>query len=309
MTTELAFAFACPRCRSPLSGVGADSFVCSKDGLRFDRTEGIWRFLLPQRRELLAPFMRDYESIRRAEGRGSDDPAYYQALPFEDLTGRFHNDWQIRETSFRAFLRHVVEPIEARQRGPLRVLDLGAGSGWLSYRLAQRGHPVAAVDLMDNEFDGLGAHRLYDTRFLPVQAEYDRLPLQDGQAALAIFNAALHYSTDYETTIREALRVLQSDGSLVILDTPIYRDPSSGEAMVREREADFRRRFGFPSDALASENYLTYDRLALLGKRLGLRWRTVVPWYGLRWAIRPWMARLRGRREPARFLLIEGRRG
>ena len=45
------------------------------------------------------------------------------------------------------------------------------------------------------------------------------------------------------------------------------------------------------SDALSSENYLTYDRLEVLGKRLGLRWRTVEPWYGLRWAIRPWIAR------------------
>ena len=84
--------------------------------------------------------MRDYESIRRAEGRGSDDPAYYRALPFEDLTDRFRSDWQIRATSFRALVRHVLEPAEARQRGPLRVLDLGAGSGWLSNRLAQRGH-------------------------------------------------------------------------------------------------------------------------------------------------------------------------
>lgn len=285
-----------------------EAFVCPAEGLRFDRTAGIWRFLLPKRREVLAPFMRDYESIRRAEGRGSDDPAYYRALPFEDLTDRFRSDWQIRATSFCALVRHVLEPAEARQRGPLRVLDLGAGSGWLSNRLAQRGHAVASVDLMDNDLDGLGAHRHYDVPFLPIQAEYDRLPLLDGQAAMVIFNAAFHYSTDYETTIGEAFRVLQSDGSLIILDTPIYKDPSSGEAMVREREAGFRRRFGCPSDALASENYLTDDRLAVLGRRIGLRWRTVEPWYGLRWAIRPWMARLRGRREPARFLLIEGRR-
>ncbi len=307
MTIPPAFKFACPSCGSPLSGTGEEVFICPAEGLRFERTGGILRFLPPKRREVLAPFMRDYETIRRAEGRGSDDSAYYRALPFEDRTDRFRGDWQIRATSFRALVRHVVERAEARQNGPLRILDLGAGNGWLSYRLAQRGHAVASVDLMDNEFDGLGAHRHYDTRFLPVQAEFDHLPLLDGQVALAIFNAAFHYSTDYEATIRETIRVLQSDGSLIILDTPIYHDPSSGEVMVREREADFRRRFGFPSDALASENYLTFERLAVLGREIGLRWRTVEPWYGMRWAIRPWMARLRSRREPARFLLIEGR--
>jgi hypothetical protein len=34
----------------------------------------------------------------------------------------------------------------------------------------------------------------------------------------------------------------------------------------------------------------------------------VRPDYGLRWAIRPWMARLRRRREPASFRVIVGTR-
>ena len=36
-------------------------------------------------------FLEDYSRIRQAEGRGSDDPAYYLALPYRDLSGRL--DW------------------------------------------------------------------------------------------------------------------------------------------------------------------------------------------------------------------------
>ncbi len=308
MDEEPRFTFACPRCCSPLLDEDETTYRCPGERLRFVRTGGIWRFLLPERRQALGTFMREYETVRQAEGRGSDDPAYFRALPFEDLTGRYAHDWRIRAVSFQALLKRAVEPLEKASRQPLRVLDLGAGNGWLSYRLALRGHAVAAVDLMDNDFDGLGAHRHYDVAFLPVQAEFDRLPFLENQADLAVFNASFHYATDYERALREALRVLLPHGCLVILDTPVYHNAASGQAMVHEREEAFRQRFGFPSNALPSENFLTYDRLAELGARLHLRWETHEPWYGLRWALRPWIARLLGRREPARFLLIIGRR-
>lgn len=270
--------------------------------------DGVWRFLPPEREAFFRAFLRDYETIRRAEGRGADDPAYYRALPFEDRTGRFRADWRIRAKSFRAFVHRVLEPL-ARQRGrPLRVLDLGAGNGWLSYRLARQGHVAVAVDLITNAWDGLGAHVHYDVAVLPVQAEFDRLPFTGEQFDVAVFNASFHYSTDYVVTLAEVLRVLRPDGRVVVMDSPVYRATASGVRMVREREAEFIRKYGFPSNALPSEHYLTYDRLQGLAEALGLRWRLIRPFYGWRWALRPWQARLLRRREPARFLVIVGRR-
>lgn len=268
--------------------------------------DGIWRFLPPERAAFFRAFLRDYETLRRAEGRGADDPAYYRALPFEDRSGRFRADWRIRAKSFQTFVRRVLDPLARRRGRPLRVLDLGAGNGWLSYRLACRGHVAVAVDLITNTWDGLGAHVHYDVAFLPVQAEFDRLPFADGQFDVALFNASLHYSTDYVVTLAEALRVLRSDGRVIVMDSPVYRDAASGRQMVQERKAEFVRRYGFPSDALPSEHYLTYDRLQGLAEALDLRWTFIRPFYGWRWALRPWQARLLGRREPARFLVIVG---
>jgi len=302
----LSAHFACPGCRSPLARTSPTSVRCPQDGMEFQRVDGIWGLLAPERKPHFDRFIREYEAIRRAEGRGSQTDNYYRALPFEDRSGRFAGDWRIRAISFRAFLREVLEPFEGRRNAPLKVLDLGAGNGWLSYRLAQRGHAVAAVDLGVNREDGLGAHVHYDAGFLPVQAEYDRVPFVDGLFDLAIFNASFHYSPDYRTTLAEAARVLAPEGQLVILDTPVYHDPRSGLEMIRERQARFLRAYGFPSDALPSENYLTYGRLEELGSGLGIRWRLSRPFYGARWAIRPWLARLRRRREPAAFLVIVG---
>ena len=302
------FLFACPICRTPLTPLDEVGQRCPVDETIYECRDGIWRFLTPDRQAYFDRFMREYQIVRQAERRGSTDDGYYRALPFADLSGRFTADWQIRARSFSAFQRDVVQPLENHLQRPLRVIDLGAGNGWLSYRLAQRGHAVAAIDLLTNATDGLGAHVHYDAAFTPIQAEFDRLPFVGDQIDLVIFNASLHYSTHYETTFSEALRVLRSDGLLVILDSPLYRSADSGAQMVREREAAFTRTYGFPSNTLPSENYLTEQRLHELSEMLHLRWTIIQPFYGWRWALRPLKARLRRRREPARFAVIVGRR-
>lgn len=265
--------------------------------------------LMPERTSVFTQFTQDYERIRRAEGRGSDNPGYYRSLPYRDTSGRMKSDWRIRAASFDAFLKHVVLPMEQSLQKPLRVLDLGAGNGWLSNHLARRGHIVAAVDLMTNDFDGLGCYRFYDTVFTPVQAEFDHLPFPDLVADLAIFNASLHYSVSYVDALNESLRVLDPAGKIILIDSPIYKDSTSGAQMVRERNNQFRKKFGFPSDALPSENYITYERINELAAGLNLRCKIIKPYYGIHWLLRPLKALLLGLREPAKFHIIVYHRG
>jgi hypothetical protein len=111
---------------------------------------------------------------------------------------------------------------------------------------------------------------------------------------------------NYKTTLNESLRALKNSGLLVILDSPVYHDPKSGQEMVREREAQFTKQYGFASDNLQSENYLTYARLDDLARELGLTWKLITPFYNLRWMLRPLLAKLLHRREPAKFHVIVG---
>ena len=192
--------------------------------------------------------MADYTAIRAAEGRGGGDAAWFRSLPFVATDDAYAAEWAIRAASFRTLLERVLVPFESRTGRTLNTLDLGAGVGWLSNRLAERGHAVAAVDLSDDARDGLGAWRHYPTRWSPVQAEFDALPFRDATCDLVIFNASLHYSTDIARTLREALRVMKPTGRLVIVDTPVYRDVSSGAQMLAERADAFEQRYGRRSD-------------------------------------------------------------
>ncbi len=260
------------------------------------------------RQDVFRAFVEQYETVRTAEGRRLQNPEHLKALPFRDLSRRRPYEWGIRARSFESLLRRVVIPLERASGHALRALDLGSGLGWLAYRLALRGHEVAGVDLLTNDFDGLGVHRQYDRAFVAIQAEFDRLPFPDACLDLVIYNASFHYAQDYPAALREAFRVLTPAGRVVIMDTPIYRDPSSGAAMVREREDAFEAQFGFRGNALASEGFLTYDRLTLLAGELAIRWQFIEPWYGVRWLFKPWFARIRRLREPARFKLVVGHR-
>jgi SAM-dependent methyltransferase len=171
---------------------------------------------------------------------------------------------------------------------------------------------VVAIDLQDDPLDGLGALRNYSRgtthHALAVLAAFDRLPLPPDVADLVIFNASLHYSTDYAVTITESLRVLRAQGTLVILDSPMYVDPTSGKRMVEERRARFLAQYGFASDALHSEHFLTPARLDALASELHLSWRIYRPVLDWRSELGRKLGGLRARREPAHFPVIVGTR-
>jgi ubiquinone/menaquinone biosynthesis C-methylase UbiE len=269
---------------------------------------GILRALTPESKTRFERFVHDYEVVREKEGWGSQTPEYYLALPFKDLTNRHNWIWRIRARTLVYLQNHLLPKIESTHSSGCRILDIGAGNGWLSYRLAKQGFDPIAVDLLDNDVDGLGAARHYlahlPRSFPRFQADMDHLPFDSGQFDVAIFNASFHYSSDYERTLREVLRCVRRPGMVVVADSPFYWREESGKQMLEERQAMFERQFGVRSDSSHSREYLTQRILNELAERLAIQWNVCKPWYGLRWALRPLRARLLRRREPSKFYLF-----
>jgi SAM-dependent methyltransferase len=252
-------------------------------------------------------FLEEYRQIRYAEGRGSDNPEYYRALPYADLSGANSAAWAMRGRTYKYFEEKILPPHETRAGRPLNILDLGAGNGWMSYRLSLRGHRPCALDIFNDARDGLLAAKNYPQPFPLIEAEFDHLPFPASSFDLAIYNSSLHYSVDYFSTLREAKRCLRRDGRIVVLDSPIYRRREHGQRMVEERHASFLSRYGFRSDAIPSIEFLDQPALSALAKELNIHWTIHRPWYGWRWHLRPWQARIHRRRPPSRFWILIGR--
>ena len=254
-------------------------------------------------------FLDDYLKIRHAEGRGSPDSDYYLALPYRDISGRLQDQWTIRGASFRYLENRILPPIEKTAARPLCIADLGAGNCWLSYRLALRGHHPVAIDILSDPLDGLAAGRHYQDRapFPRINAEFDDLPLASHSLDLAIYNASIHYSTDYRRTLAEIRRCLRPQGRFVIVDSPVYRRHQYGEMMVRERHRQFQSTYGFASDSLPSIEFFDLEMLDALARDLGIAWTIHRPWYGWQWAMRPWKALWNGKRPPSNFWILTGK--
>jgi SAM-dependent methyltransferase len=310
--TVAGLVLGCPHCGAGVDRVASSTelaFACGACEFSIPLQNGIWRALPPERAKHFSSFIRDYERIRAAEGRGSQEAHYYLGLPYKDRSGHNTAQWKIRARTF-AYLTKYILPRNIGAGG--RILDIGAGNGWLSYRLALLGLRPAAVDLLSNDHDGLGAARHYVCRlpesFPRFQAESAALPFASGQFEAVIFNASFHYAENYRDTMAEALRCLKQSGVIIIADTPWYSVELAGERMVAERREAFLRQYGTPSDSIHSQEYLTDARLRELEQDLDIRWEQHAPFYGIRWSLRPVIARLRQRREPASFRIYVARR-
>jgi SAM-dependent methyltransferase len=152
-----------------------------------------------------------------------------------------------------------------------------------------------AVDILTDSRDGLGAAQHYSDalgRSFPViDAEFDRLPFPNARFDAVIYNASLHYSSDYSRTLSEARRCVRPGGRIIVLDSPVYKARVHGEMMRRERR----------------HQYLDVATIDELARSLGIAWRIHKPWYGVAWHMRPLKARMKGSRPPSQFWILEGR--
>jgi ubiquinone/menaquinone biosynthesis C-methylase UbiE/uncharacterized protein YbaR (Trm112 family) len=104
------------------------------------------------------------------------------------------------------------------------ILDVGAGQGWASRYFAAKGCQVVAMDIVADEWYGLG--RAWDIMehanvyFEPLIADGERLPFPANQFDIVFFCGALHHFVNFEVVLQQMLRVLKPGGRLIAAGEP-----------------------------------------------------------------------------------------
>jgi ubiquinone/menaquinone biosynthesis C-methylase UbiE/DNA-binding transcriptional ArsR family regulator len=113
-----------------------------------------------------------------------------------------------------------------------RCVDLGIGDGLLTLLLAEHAEVVCAVDRDQEMLDQLlmRAHRKGLANIETVNAEIEELPLADGAYDLVVSSQVLHHAQEPLRALKEARRVLEPGGRVLVLDLLAHN-----HSWVRER--------------------------------------------------------------------------
>ena len=131
-------------------------------------------------------------------------------------SGEFYN----RQTQDSDHMEKILRFVKIR--GKMRVLDLGCGSGYLSFPMAKN-NPDSEVIGLDIVSDTLEANRskANEERIKNLSfVRYDGIdfPFEDQSFDLVVTRYALHHFPDIENSIGEMSRVLREGGTLFISD-------------------------------------------------------------------------------------------
>ncbi len=247
--------WACPVCFSRLTGFG-EGLRCVDNHHTFRRSSGLPVFLAPEDEGLI----QGAHSYAAAWKRDRWAPRAGQLLQLPYVRER---DWKQKARSFEALLK-ILGPAQGRTVG-----DMGAGTGWLSYRLAETGFRCYATDISSDPQIGLGAAIAYDSTahgFERAIASLMRWPFLERSIDVAICNASLHYAADTRPVIEEATRVLRPGGEFIVLNSPVHRDRASAGRAAADFQARLRKLGGSGSLVDAHRHFVAPELEAALAR-------------------------------------------
>jgi ubiquinone/menaquinone biosynthesis C-methylase UbiE len=190
-----------------------------------------------------------YLATRTKESRIYSDEVV-SALPRMPAGHPLHGEWRIRDSSSRRLLDYL-----AGMPGPLALLDVGCGNGWMAARLARLpGCEVCALDLNRPELEQ-GARVWGDLPGLTfVYGNLLEEILPEKRFDIVTLAGSIQYFPDVHLLMDRLFTLLKASGEVHIIDSPFYNEKSAEAA--RERTRRHYRNLGHPEMAAHYHHHL-----------------------------------------------------
>jgi SAM-dependent methyltransferase/uncharacterized protein YbaR (Trm112 family) len=220
MRKELLEILRCPSCKSTdlrLETATEDDIEITEGAIVCSQCSHVWSVSGG-----IVDMMDGLPEVTRREVEGRvrfvKDTTRTMSMTDEWLLGLPETALHMPSEKGRDYVNNLLELSDLAGFGPkARVLDIGAGNCWGSWRIAARGASVVAVDVSRVKYDGLesgavqiGGHGHYFERVL---GDMENLPFDDESVDGCLFFATLHHSHNLNLAFSEAARVLRPGGA------------------------------------------------------------------------------------------------
>ncbi len=141
----------------------------------------------------------------------------YSEVNKEELAGVQRKNW----TSF--LNSQIIKQFPGRQLNTLRILDVGAGPGFISIILAEAGYQVTAIDFSEEMIKEAKKNAgVLSSKVTYVQGDAMELPF-DNDSFDVVFSRNLTWNIPFpEKAYREWVRVLKKNGLMLVFDANWY---------------------------------------------------------------------------------------
>lgn len=126
--------------------------------------------------------------------------------------------WDEMQQSFFSVAVRERAFAEVEVQSEMTAADIGAGTGFVTEGLLERGVKVIAVDQSEEMLDALRAKFPSADQVECRVGEAEALPIGTGSVDLVFANMYLHHVEDPPVAIAEMVRVIRPGGKLVITD-------------------------------------------------------------------------------------------
>lgn len=191
--------------------------------------------LIPETDSVLQRDLLQLQQVREARTKRAQDYFQQVAKSWETIRSMHVPQQQLEDA--------LLEVVGSEPVGDL--LDIGTGTGRMLEIFADRVTRGVGVDLSSGMLAVARTNidRNGLTHMHARQGDMYHLPIDEESIDLAILHLVLHYSDDPTEVIREASRVLRTDGRLIVVDFAAH----SEEYLRSEFE---HRRLGFSDDEI-----------------------------------------------------------
>ena len=142
---------------------------------------------------------------------------------------------------------------------PLRLLDIGCGTGWTSRFFARRGYEVLGIDICSDMIEG--ARHISEREQLPnlqfQVCDYETFD-RSGEFDITVFYDSLHHAVDEQAAMNMACRALKPGGVCVT------SEPGRGHSQSEHTQAAVAR-FDI------TEKDMPPGKIIAMGKQAGFR--------------------------------------